>query len=343
MTRPFTSLLGAALSLLSLSSLTTAAITVAARSALIEATPLVIAIQDYYTNASSSEPPSPGPLNFGPATFINGLPDLWANPQVDLDAGAEVHVLHDAPHHPDLRVITTVSEVFYRIVGAKSSGITSDPASLKGKKIGVFLNSTSAYFAYRYLKDMAGLEENDYTFVGSRALCYALPCANDTFPEMLKRGEIDAMTAFEPTTEMTIRTLGAENVQVFRNDSLYRELSVMYTTQSKLDDPVSRKKIVDFLRVLEKVQRTFKNEPEKIWERVGNITASGASVQTLKDIWGLTRWMGGIPDDMVDILYEEDKWISKDVTLGRGPMTRERIASHVYKGVLEEARALGPL
>ncbi|KAK4209941.1 hypothetical protein QBC37DRAFT_323039 [Rhypophila decipiens] len=327
--------------LLSLTGEATANLTVAARSTLLEATPLVVAIQDYYANASS--PSDIDAAKIGPATFINGLPDLWDNPTLDLDAGAEVHVLHDAPHHPDLRVITTVSEVFYRIVGAKSSGIISDPSSLKGKKIGVVLNSTSAYFAYRYLKEIAQLDETEYTLVGARGICYALPCANNSFPEMLRRGEIDAVTAYEPTTELTIQSLGAENVVVFRNDSLYRELSVMYTTQSRLDDPVTRKRIVQFLRVLEKVQSVFQNQPEQIWGRVSEITASGASAKTLGDVWPLTRWTGGIPHDMVDILYEEDKWISKDVTLGRGPMTRERVASHVYSGVLEEARALGPL
>ncbi|KAK4459799.1 hypothetical protein QBC42DRAFT_310860 [Cladorrhinum samala] len=306
--------------------------------------PLVVAIQDYY-NLNSTQP-----LSFGPATFINGLPDLWDNPTVDLDAGAEVHVIHDAPHHPDLRVITTVAEVFYRIVGARSSNITTDPASLRGKRIGVSLNSTSEYFAYRYLRDVAGLSPDEYTLVGGsgkdRGLCYSLPCPNGTLPDLLKRGEIDAMTAYEPTTEMAIQTLGAEEAVVFRNDSLYREISVMYTTQSKLDDPATRARIVQFLRVLTKVQSVFAKEPSKIWDRVSNITANGTtqtSPQTLEKIWPLTRWTGGLPDDVEDLLEEEDKWAARDKTLGRGPMTRERIESHVYRGVLAEAEALGPL
>ncbi|KAK4221609.1 hypothetical protein QBC38DRAFT_121788 [Podospora fimiseda] len=315
-----------------------ATLTIAARSMLIEATPLVIAIQDYYNNASSS---------FAPATFINGLPDLWQNPQIDLDAGAEVHVLHDAPHHPDLRVLTTVAEVFYRIVATRSSNITSDPTSLRGKRIGVRSNSTSEYFAYRYLRDVAGLNPGDYTFVpGSGAnsgLCYTLPCANGTLPDLLKKGEIDALTAYEPTTELAIQTIGEDQAVVFRNDSLYRELSVMYTTQAKLDDPVIRPKIIQFLRVLAKVQEVFAKEPKKIWERVANITGSGVSVKTLEEVWGLTRWTGGLPEDTVDLLWEEDKWVALDETLGRGPMTRERIESHVYGGALAEAERLGPL
>lgn len=103
------------------SPISAANLTVAARPMLIEATPLVIAIKDYYNRNSTQS------LSFGPSTFINGLPDLWDNPTVDLDAGAEVHVIHDAPHHPDLRIITTVAEVFYRIVGTRSSTLLSTP------------------------------------------------------------------------------------------------------------------------------------------------------------------------------------------------------------------------
>ena len=307
-----------------------AAITVAARRMLIEATPLVVTIEDHY----ASDPT---------ATFINGLPDLWQTPTIDLDAGAEVHVLHDAPANPDLRIITTVAEVFYRIVGLKSANITSgDPLSLKGKRIGVVKNSTSEYFAYRYLKDVAGLKEDEYTFVGAPAgsgLCLVEPCGNGTFPYMLKHGEIDAVTAYEPTTEIAIRTIGKENAAVFRNDSLYRELSVMYTTKAKLDDPIKRKEIVKFLRALNKVQKVFAQEPEKIWGRVANITGSGVKEETLKAIWPMTRWTGGLPGDMADLLVSQDEWIVRDKTLqpNRGVMGRKRVESHIDDGPWRES------
>ncbi|KAK3989011.1 hypothetical protein QBC44DRAFT_370379 [Cladorrhinum sp. PSN332] len=117
----------------------------------------------------------------------------------------------------------------------------------------------------------------------------------------------------------------------------------MYTTQAKLDDPVIRAKIVQFLRVLAKVQSVFAKEPSRIWQRVSNITTLGTSAQALEKIWPLRRWTGGLTDDVVDILEEEDKWVAQDKTLGRGPTTRERIESHVYRGALAEAEALGLL
>lgn len=307
-----------------------AAIVVAARSMLIEATPLVIAIQDYYKDDPSSY-------------FINGLPDIWLNTTVDLPAGAEVHILHDAPAHPDLRVITTVAEVYYRIVASKKSNITT-LSDLKGKRIGVVRNTTSEYFAHRYLHDVAGLKEGEYTLVpvpSGSGLCYVEPCGNATFPSLLARGEIDAMTAYEPTTELAIRALGEENAVVFRNDSLYRELSVMYTTEAKLKDPAKRKEIVQFLKALNKVQSVFTEEPQKIWGRVSR-ASTNVSVEVLEKIWPLTKWTGGLPSDMADILAAEDEWIAKDTTLrpNRGPMSKTTLVGLIddgpYKESLEE-------
>jgi ABC-type nitrate/sulfonate/bicarbonate transport system substrate-binding protein len=123
---------------------------------------------------------------------------------------------------------------------------------------------------------------------------------------------------------MAIRTIGEENAVVFRNDSLYRELSVMYTTKAKLEDPAKRKAIVEFLRALAKTQEVFAKEPKKIWARVAKATGTNASAELLEKIWPFTRWTGGVPDDMVDSLTAEDQWATKDVTLKRGPMSRER-------------------
>ncbi|KAK0648088.1 hypothetical protein B0T16DRAFT_325336 [Cercophora newfieldiana] len=302
------------------------AIVVAARQMLIEATPLVVAIQDYYKNDNSS-------------SFVNGLPDIWENTNIDLAAGAEVHVLHDAPTRPDLRVVTTVAEVYYRIVANKKSNIRT-MADLKGKRIGVVPNTTSEYFAYRYLREVVGLKDGDYTFVKTLSgLCAVEPCKNGTFPYMLQNGVVDAITAYEPTTEVAIRTIGEDNAVVFQNNSLYRELSVMYTTKAKLDDPASRKEIVKFLRALNKVQKVFAEQPSKIWSRVSSIS-NNASTEVLEKVWPLTKWSGGLPDDMVDILFEEDQWIAKDPALRRGPMSRATLASHIdpgpYKESLEE-------
>jgi hypothetical protein len=306
------------------------ALTVAALSQNIEATPLVVTLEDYYNSTSYA--------------FINGLPALGANPGIDLYAGSEVHVLHDAPQHPDLRVLATVVEFSYHIVADKRKGILK-PSDLRGKRIGVVANVTSEYFAYRYLRDVAGLNESEYTLVKAGVLCYSLPCGNGTYPHLLATGELDAFTAFEPTTTVGGMALGEENAIFFRNDSLYRKLNVLYTTQAKLDNATARAEIVGFLGALGKTQEVFTKEPEKIWPRVANITATNNTVnmvteEIMRKFWPLTKWARGLPTDMVDLIVEEDKWVAMDKTQRRDPMSRERIQSLIDDAPLKEALAL---
>lgn len=309
------------------------ALTVAAVAQNIEATPLVVTLEDYYNSSSH--------------TFINAPPDLGANPGIDLYAGAEVHVLHDAPQHPDLRVLAMVVQFSYRIVADKRKGILN-PSDLRGKRIGVVGNVTSEYFAYRYLRDVAGLNESEYTLVKAGALCYSLPCGNGTYPQLLATGALDAFTAFEPTTTVGGMAIGEENAIFFRNDSLYRKLNVLYTTQPKLDNSTARAEIVGFLRALGKTHEVFTKEPEKIWPRVAKITARNNTLNTateeiMRKFWPLTNWARPLPVDMVDLMVEEDKWVAMDKNQGRGPMSRERIESLIDDGPLKEALALEEL
>ena len=307
------------------------ALTIAASRTNIEATPLVITLEDHYNSTSY--------------TFINALPAPGANPRIDLWAGAEVHVLHSAPEHPDIRILATVVEFSYRMVADKRKGILK-PSDLRGKRIGVVPNVTSEYFAYRYLRDVAGLNESEYTFFKNGALCYSLPCGNMTFPHLLATGEIDAFTAFEPTTTVGGLTLGEENAVFFRNDSIYRKLNVLWTTQARLDNATSRAEIVGFLRALGKTHEVFTKTPEKVWPRVANITATSdamvnvATEEIMRTFWPFTKWARGLAADLVDLMVEEDKWVVMNENQERSPMSREMVRSLIDDGPLREALAL---
>jgi hypothetical protein len=138
--------------------------------------------------------------------------------------------------------------------------------------------------------------------------------------------------------------LGEENAIFFRNDSLYRKLNVLYTTQAKLDNATARAEIVGFLRALGKTQEVFTKEPEKIWPTVENITGTNNTVnmvteEIMRKFWPLTKWARGLPADMVDLMVE-DKWVAMDKTQRRDPMSRERIQSLIDDAPLKEALAL---
>jgi sulfonate transport system substrate-binding protein len=312
------------------------ALTVAAVVQNIEATPLVVALEDHYNSTSYR--------------FINSLPDVGVNPSIDLYAGAEVHVLGDIPHSPDLRVIATVVQFSYRIVADKRKGIKT-PSDFRGKRIGVVPNVTSEYFAYRYMTDVAKLNASEYTFVGTGALCYAPPCGNGTYPQMLAAGQLDAFTAFEPTTTVGGMVLGGDggegNATFFRNDTVYRKINVLYTTKAKLDNATTRAEIVGYLRALGKTHDVFTKQPEKIWPRVANITARSSNVTAnkatediMKTFWPLTKWARALPVDLVDLMAQEDKWVAMKEGKGRVPASRETIQGIIDDGPLKEAMAL---
>src|SRR5579872_3819453 len=71
----------------------------------------------------------------GPITVINGGIPAIMNGSVDAATNAATQLLRQSVDDPNLRVIFTVAESFYRIVARRSSGIHRI-ADLKGKQIG---------------------------------------------------------------------------------------------------------------------------------------------------------------------------------------------------------------
>src|SRR5437867_2989350 len=99
----------------------------------------------------------------GPVTVSNGgVPNLTSG-AADVATNAETQLLRQSVDDPDLRVIFTVTENFYRIVARKSAGIQK-VADLKGKRVTVPRNTSAAYFLAKMLAT-AKLTEADVTIV----------------------------------------------------------------------------------------------------------------------------------------------------------------------------------
>jgi len=138
----------------------------------IELSPLLIAANSAY----------PGPITM----TVGGIP-LIVSGQVDVATNAETQLLRQSVDNPDLRVIFTVAESFYRIVGRRSAGIRT-VADLKGRRVTVPRNTSAHYYLVKMLAT-AKLAEADITVV-------AIP-TNQTV-QALADGRLDAMVAFEP-------------------------------------------------------------------------------------------------------------------------------------------------
>src|SRR5438046_8318835 len=101
----------------------------------IELSPLLIAADKIYRGEISV-------INGGIPAIMSGMVDVATN--------AETQLLRQSVDDPDLRVIFTVAESFYRIVARKSAGIRRI-ADLKGKRITTPRNTSSHYLLVKLL------------------------------------------------------------------------------------------------------------------------------------------------------------------------------------------------
>ncbi|WP_438022160.1 ABC transporter substrate-binding protein [Sorangium sp. So ce233] len=281
----------------------------------IEFTPALIATQDFYPGEATVE--------------SGGIVRLLNDASVDLGTNAETQTLRQSVEHPNLRIIFTVTETFYRIVANRAAGISS-LADLRGKRIGSIANTSAAYFIYKYLGTV-GLTPDDYT-VRSGGICMATPCAANTLPSMLEAGEVDAVALWEPSTQLAADAIGA-NAVVFQDRSLYREIVNLHSTAEKLADPEKRRGIVEFVRSLARAQELYRTSPEVVWPRISE--AIGIEQSVLEEVWEDERFQGTLVPDILDVLEEEEPWVAAQT--GRTPRTRAELAPLVDDSVMREA------
>lgn len=293
-----------------------AALNIAAAFSVVEYTPALFA-KDHYKGEGTIQ------------LFNGGVPNLFSNSTIDLATNAETQALRNYNTHKNLRIIYTVAEVAYRLTAKKSIAKLTD---LKGRRVGAIPSTSSAYFVERLLVN-AGLSSSDYTLVFGNG-CFASPCAPGTLPAMLKNGSVDAIGFWEPTIQLAIDEIGADQVSVFQDAKVYREIFNLHTTAEKLADPKSRKNIVELIRALDFVLPTFQNEPDKVIPTVAEKVGTDAKV--LKEAWPVHKWNGTIPSDLIDVLVEEDKYLAN--VEKREAMSREVLEPLVDWSVLKEAR-----
>ncbi len=278
----------------------------ASGSLFIELSPLLIATDGAY----------PGPITMS----VGGIP-LIVSGQVDVATNAETQLLRQSVDNPDLRVIFTVAESFYRIVGKRSSAIRT-VADLKGKRVTVSRNTSAHYYLFKMLAT-AKLTESDINIV-------AVP-ANQAV-DALADGRLDAMVAFEPEPERARQRLGNDAV-ILQDKRVYRELFNLNTSAKVLGDPAKRTAVVELLRTLMETSKAWRENPEKSMPLISSKLTLPAEL--IRPALPEIRYAGGMVDDLLDVLTEEEQWVAKE--LNRTPRTRAQLATLIDKSVLEDA------
>ena len=285
----------------------------------IELSPVLVAANSFY----------PQPLSVGEG----GITRISSG-EADVATNAETQLLRESLANPDLRIIMTVTESFYRLVARRSAGIAS-LADLKGKRVMLPRNTSAHYFLVAMLRTV-GLTEEEVELVN-------LPPAQgdetgmDQMSDALARGDVDVISIWEPEPEDAIRRLGDDAV-VFQDRSVYREVFNLHARAPDLADPEKRRSIVTFVRAVADATDALKNDPEPYWPHVASIT--GFTAEEISWGWPEMQFPLRIIPDMLDVLEEEEAWVARE--RNRVPRSRSELAGLIDASVLEDALAGSP-
>lgn len=282
----------------------------------IELSPVVVAARHFY--------PQTLPVGEGGITRITAG-------EADLATNAETQLLRESLTNPDLRIIMTVTESFYRLVGRRSAGIER-LEDLEGKRIMLPRRTSANYFLVAMLETV-GLTEDDVELV-------PLPRADDVktsldmMSDALVSGEVDVISIWEPEPEDAIRQLGDDAI-VFQDGDVYREVFNLHATAPALADPDQRAAIVAFVRAVADATEALKQDPEPYWPEIAEVL--GYTVEQVKDGWPEMDFPVHIVPDMLDVLEKEEHWVAQE--RDREPRSREELAVFIDASVREEALA----
>ena len=273
----------------------------------IELSPLLVAADKIY----------PGEIS----VINGGIPAIMSG-MVDVATNAETQLLRQSVDDPDLRVIFTVAESFYRIVARKSSGIRRI-ADLKGKRITTPPITSAHYFLVKMLAT-GHLSETDVTLVNITPLT--------TMSTALKEGRVDAVAMWEPEAERAIDAVGPDAI-TFQDRHVYRELFNLNTSARVLADPARRRAIVELLRSLIASSAQIRQRPRQYWPLIAAML--NYTPETVSKSWPNLRYAGGLAPDLLDVMVEEEVWVAKE--RNRTARTRSQLSSLIDRSLLEEA------
>jgi len=275
----------------------------------IELSPVLVAANGIYPGAITV-------TNGGIPNIMDGTADVATN--------AETQLLRQSVDDPNLRVIFTVAESFYRIVARKSAGIAK-VSDLKGKRITTPRNTSAEYFLVRMLAT-ANLTEADVTIV-------PITPATDMSVALRDR-RVDAIAMWEPESERAIAAVGDDAV-VLQDRNVYRELFNLNTSTKVLADPAKRRAIVEFVRALMTSSEQLRSRPQDFWPYISS--KLNYPQELVSKSWPELRYAGGMVSDLLDVMEREEVWVARE--RNRTPRTRAQLATLIDASLLQEALA----
>jgi NitT/TauT family transport system substrate-binding protein len=155
-------------------------------------------------------------------------------------------------------------------------------------------------------------------------------------PAALARGDVDAVSIWEPAAEQSAKAIGLDALTLQGPD--YRERFNLNTTATILADPTRRAALADLLRAIIRTSLTVREHPEAVQPVIA--AKLGLSDQIVAATWGLFRFPASIPDDLLESMVEQEPWMAKNQN--RASRSRETIAALIDASVWHEAQGEPP-
>ncbi|SFU31701.1 NrtA/SsuA/CpmA family ABC transporter substrate-binding protein [Pseudoduganella namucuonensis] len=208
------------------------------------------------------------------------------------------------------KVPVSVVATFFRaerdhgIVGRRDRGVTG-PGSLKGKRIGVTLG-TSAHFVLNAVLNRQLLSARDVTLHNLKA---------EEFAGALQRGDVDAVSSWEPFLDGLATQLGS-NATVFYAEDLYEiPYNIAGSREYVVSHPETIKKV---LRAVVEGARYCREEPAAAQAMTAAVMKSTAT--KWRELWPSYRFSVGLDQALLLALEEEARWAMSNQLVATVPM-----------------------
>lgn len=275
----------------------------------LEMAPMVLAADSVY----------PGNLTLRPG----GLADLFNENKALVATNADTVALRYSLENPNLRIVFTVCESYYRIVAKRSSGI-AQLSDLAGKTVQVIPQTSAAYFLHRMLASV-GLSERDIAVSAGFSI-------GNGVPPWVNNDNVDALSAWEPEPQRSLSALGDDGIE-FRDRNTYREMVNLNTTAENLADPEKRAAIVALVRALIVAAEQVTREPESVWPIMAR--EMGFEQSLIADSWHIQEYKGTLASDLLEVMVDEEIWLAEQQ--GRLARTETELAPLIDSSILQEA------
>lgn len=214
--------------------------------------------------------------------------------KADFATVAETPVMFAVMSGEKISIIATIqtSSNNGAIIARKDRGILN-LRDLKGKKMAATLGTTSEFFMDAILGTQ-GISRKDVRVIDLKA---------EEMPAALANGDVDAVSAFLPYTNYSLRKLGGNGI-LFNDDNIYTwTFNVVSTQEFIRKNPGKVKKL---LRALIKAEEFVKQNPDEAQKIVADF--SGMDISIVRDIWADNDFSVTLDQSLLLVLEDESRW-----------------------------------